>query len=353
MESRASLFVLLSSMAATACIPEFDDDLAAVTAPRVLAVRSEPAEVAPGGTAQLSVLVAAPEGSERSTDELTWALCLARKPLTELGPVAQTCVDEFGRQLDIFEYLGEGASVEASVPSDACQNFGPTQPIGEDGSVSGRAVDPDLSGGYHHPVVVGDDDEVALGAIRLACGTVPLSSRELVRFNSGYRPNENPTIEKLELRSEGTSVEVEPGLDGEGARVAPASKVEFVVSWPACPRTPECGDGMCTAGENQVTCAEDCRDAPRGCTGSETYLWADPQRRVVEERREGVVVSWYATGGRFAEERTGRTEKDPDGTDATNVWTAPAEAGAVRLWVVLRDDRGGIGWGEYRIVVGD
>ena len=56
-----------------------------------------------------------------------------------------------------------------------------------------------------------------------------------------------------------------------------------------------------------------------------------------------------ATAGTYAEEKTGRTESDPDGVDTSNGWTAPTEIGPTRLWVVLRDDRGGVGWSEYVI----
>src|SRR5690606_2976856 len=133
----------------------------------------------------------------------------------------------------VHEYLGPGAEVDAPIPTDACQTFGPQQPVGNDGTVSGRAVDPDRTGGYQHPVVVRNDHEVVLGSVRLSCGTIPLSSTEQVRFNSGYRPNENPIIERLELRSDGRTVELAPGADAEPAQVAPGSQVEFVLHWPA------------------------------------------------------------------------------------------------------------------------
>ena len=60
-------------------------------------------------------------------------------------------------------------------------------------------------------------------------------------------------------------------------------------------------------------------------------------------------VSWFATGGSFDLDRTGR-----DGSDVTttsdNGWTAPSSGTAVHLWIVLRDDRGGVGWAGYALV---
>jgi hypothetical protein len=32
-------------------------------------------------------------------------------------------------------------------------------------------------------------------------------------------------------------------------------------------------------------------------------------------------------------------------------WTAPSTAGVVHVWVVLRDARGGAGWGSYSLQV--
>jgi hypothetical protein len=51
-------------------------------------------------------------------------------------------------------------------------------------------------------------------------------------------------------------------------------------------------------------------------------------------------VSWYATAGSLAEEHTGRAAGDP-ALDSSNSFVA---GGPAHLWVVLRDDRGGVGW---------
>jgi hypothetical protein len=44
-----------------------------------------------------------------------------------------------------------------------------------------------------------------------------------------------------------------------------------------------------------------------------------------------------------------------DGSDTTvnvvNTWTAPTTPGIVRIWVVLRDARGGVGWESYALDV--
>jgi hypothetical protein len=68
----------------------------------------------------------------------------------------------------------------------------------------------------------------------------------------------------------------------------------------------------------------------------------------VASRRESLRVSWFTSAGRFAEERTGRSEGEADVSFSDNTWQAPA-AGVARIWVVLRDDRGGVGWRSYTL----
>jgi len=342
--------LFLFALWAFACVPEFSDDLALVTQPRILAVRAEPAEARAGQRVTLTALVAAPPGASSASERLEWAMCLARKPLTELGPVAHECIDRFGAGGEIFQRLGRGPSVSATIPSDACNRFGPLTPPATAGGVAGRPVDPDLSGGYHQPLVLGNETGTALGSVRLTCGVIGVPSTEAARYGQGYRPNENPEIDRLEITS-GSVPTIEPGTERPGANVPAGARVDLRVVWAACPRAPACGDGLCTSGENQSTCAADCRDAPRGCTGAETYLWANPDTRKVEERREGVTVSWFASAGSFAEEQTGRSERDVDVSHGSNVWTAPSAPATVHVWVVLRDDRGGVGFREYLLRV--
>jgi hypothetical protein len=347
-------FVLITALvvSAGACVPSFADDQAVIATPRILAVRSVPAEAKPGTTLQLTALVATPFNDAAQTQELEWAMCIARKPLTELGPVAQQCIDRFGTGGDIFQRLGRGPSVSGAVPADACRRFGPLSAPAEAGGVASRPVDPDLSGGYHQPVVVGDNVVgAALASVRLACGIVGVPNAEVVRYNQGYRPNENPEVDRLEIISAGSVRPIAPGVGQPGATIQAGTRVELRVAWAPCPSQPTCGDGLCTAGENQSSCAADCRNAPRGCTGAETYLSTNAETRTIQERREGITVAWYSTAGVFAEEQTGRTEHDSGGIDTTNGWTAPSSPGLVRVWVVLRDDRGGVGWGEYLVQV--
>jgi hypothetical protein len=72
--------------------------------------------------------------------------------------------------------------------------------------------------------------------------------------------------------------------------------------------------------------------------------------KALDARREALSVSWYTTGGTFAEARNGRAG-DEDDTSVENTWTAPDEPGEAWLAVVVRDERGGVGLRGFRIEV--
>ena len=64
-------------------------------------------------------------------------------------------------------------------------------------------------------------------------------------------------------------------------------------------------------------------------------------------RRESLRVSWFTTAGSFERDRTGRAGDEgeagePPESFTENTWTAPEDARATQLWLVLRDARGGV-----------
>ena len=92
----------------------------------------------------------------------------------------------------------------------------------------------------------------------------------------------------------------------------------------------------------------DCAEA-ESCFGAESYLVYDREGERLEERRETLMVSWFSSAGELGEERS-----DDSGGElpaATNSFTAPSEPGDVRLWAVVRDDRGGVSWRVGRLRV--
>jgi hypothetical protein len=334
-----------------ACKPDIKGRPSLVDRNRVLAIRSVPAEAAPMAEVTYEALYVGPDGAADVAD-LDWAMCIGRKALSATGPVTAQCLKPKSKQLMA---AGVGESVKVAVPDDTCRLFGPTPPVPEPGEPAVRPADPDTTGGYYQPVRLrvihgdGNDDQYEVGVTRIACGLSGSTADVSVEYAQSYRPNENPAIAKLELRRGSKSEEILAGAK-DGVTVKPGEQVTLRVSWASCPTKSTCGDGICGAKEDLVSCPDDCA-APKGCTGSEPYVYFDALARGLQPRRESMRVSWYTNDGRYLYERTGRAQKDAAKTYSENKWTAPKQTGDVLLWVVLRDDRGGVGYESYKLTV--
>lgn len=316
---------LLSALGASACVPEFDDQPSLVRGDTLLALRAEPAEAAEGAPVSLSAL-------QSGDGQVAFDLCLARKSLTELGPIDTQCLSH-GRAL---ERIGRGSVVSTLVPKDACSLFGPRRPEPEPGHPAGRPVDPDLSGGYYQPFLASlPDGEFTLGAVRLDCGLAGADREQVIEYTARHRPNSNVEVERLELRQGGAWVR----LDGERAsRVRRGTEVDLRVRWADCDQSAaECDSD-----------AGACAPSGGGCTGAETYVFFDPETRSIVERQEHVVATWYTTHGDFADHRS---LAEGAANSAENRWMAPPGRTLATLWVVLRDGRGGVGWAQVRVEV--
>ncbi len=348
---------LLVATVAVACVPEFDDDGTRISGRRVIAIAAAPAEVdlrLVSATREVSLEAVVAEGLEVGANEVEWTLCIDRKPLSELGPVSKRCLASPVPEPEITVGLGRGATVSATLPELACQLFGPERPDPEPGEPAGRPVDPDPTGGFYQPVLAWLDGKVVLGGVRITCGLFNVAPDVSTDFTARYRVNENPAIERLELvASDGSVTSLDPS---SVASVVAGASYTVRAIFPACPSEPECGDGICSSGETSsdafpelLFCPEDCME-PRGCAGAETYVVYDPETGKVKTRLESVLVSWFATGGSFSSERTGDTGAVEGSRSSANGWMAPAE-GPVRLWAVLRDDRGGVSTFQANLAV--
>ena len=306
------VLVVALALALGGCVPDVDTDESRLGAPRLLAVRAEPAEAAPGGSVALRALYADADG-EIADAPIDWAFCLARKPLAELGPVARACLDATGEHI---APIGIGIDATGTVPRDACRLFGPDPPPAEPGQPPGRPVDPDSTGGYRQPLrVIDPAGDVSLAELRIACGVATATQEQSAEFTRRYRRNVTPAIDVLELVRGGATV----ALGDEPVEVALGETVTLRAAWTACPE-----------GE------------PAECTGAERYLRFDPTTRALVVERESIRAAWYVSGGTFARERTGVASDDP--ATATENELVLDALGEVTLVVVLRDARGGASW---------
>jgi hypothetical protein len=349
--------LVLLAPCALACAPEFSDRSSFVSAPRVLAVRSLPAEALAGTEVSYQILVVDEQGGV-STLRANWSYCTQPKPTNELNDVATAC---FGTG-DIVSPFGAGFAPKGKLPVNACAQFGPNVPqrtsggMGSDTSgnavnqTQGRPTDPDSTGGYYQPLIV----EVSakgtriptLGETRITCGLAGSTGEQFEDFNKRTKPNTNPQLSLVTL----DSAELTLDSASQPLSVAAAKKVTLHAGWPVCPATPSCGDDLCSPGEAVQDCPEDCT-TPKGCGGSEPFAYLDPEKHALVSRHESMRVSWFATAGTFGNDHTGRAEADFALPSSDNTWAPPKEPGPVFIWVVLRDDRGGVDWQSFKVVV--
>jgi hypothetical protein len=321
--SRGGWLALLAGFACVACEPNLDERTFLVTSAEVLAVQSVPAEAAPGGTVKLSTLYVNTNGAV-SGGRFDWAFCDARNPLANLGPVSSACIagpggSEAGA---VFTELGTAVTESGPVPLDACKLFGPDVPSALPNEPPGRPVDPDVTGGYYQPARLVAGGLIAIGVVRITCDIPGASPAEVSELAADSHPNQNPAIDAVSAGSFGTLVLAEAGTN----TVQVSQRLDLEASWSACAPT------------------------AASCTGSEGYAYLDPQTHAVAQAREQIRVSWFATAGVFDDDRTGREPTDPT-TYTDNGWTAPATPGRVNVWLVVRDDRGGVGWSSYTFTV--
>jgi len=207
------------------------------------------------------------------------ALCTARKPLTESGAVSRSVLQ---READSLEALGSGGMSMATVPTDACALFGPTPQTpeaGEPGAAPGRSGH---HGGFYQPVrvVFADDagnDQYSIGVTRLSCGLGGATQEQAAAFTRRSKPNEKSGARCGRVAARRGAIASRARLrrsaHGEAARVDSAQRALARMS-----AEPECGDGICSAGEDAQTCDDDCRQRTV-VHGSESYVYFDPITR--------------------------------------------------------------------------
>jgi len=323
------------SLLVAGCLPDVDIDASVVLDRRIAYVTAAPAEVAPGETVSLAARVVAPEGDVDAAT-VRWASCLARRPLTEQGPVATTCLDPTAKEVLVVH--GEGASIDVTIDDEVCRRFGPEPPPTEPGEPAGRPTDPDATGGYYQPLQVWDqasDGPPAIVLLRVDCGIAGATQALSAEHRRRYQANRAPVISALRAAGEPIA------LDGTTPlRVGVGERLGVEVSWPECPLTSSCGDGTCTLDEDEDTCASDC-EAELGCAGAEQFVTFTAGAKALEVQRESISLTWLTTIGSFRDARTGRGSDELDAT-SSNELLAPREPGAGRAWIVIRDARGAV-----------
>jgi hypothetical protein len=281
------------------CVPTLSGSDSLVTATRILAIRAEPAEAPPGTKVKFTPLVVGPGGTV-SGAPVSWDFCAAPKPITDDNVVSNACLGT-----GALVAAGVGPTTTAATPAKGCSLFGP-----DTGSTGFRPRDPDATGGFYQPlraVLSGAPDAFALA--RIHCDLPNASSDAAAAFAMAYKLNQNPHLQSLTARVNGTPVAL--GSIPAGARVV------LEASWPAA--------------------------------SAETFAYFDPASQTVTTQREAMQVAWYSSDGAFDTESTGRASDDM-ATTSDDGWQAPATAQTTHVWIVLRDSRGGVDFASYDLV---
>jgi len=296
-----------------ACKPDLGSPPSLVTSPRILAVRGTPAESKPSDApVTYDALIVGVDGRVATTD-IGWALCKEPHPPAESNIVSSACL--------AIPDDTSGEMFAAPVPADACTNFGPLP------SVPGaRPADPDVTGGYYQPVRAvwhgSDGDETAFGLERVLCRIGSIAPTDVAgKYLSDYVPNNNPYLQSAVMDPDGTPM----SLFTAGQTTPPAPAV--------------------VAAGQAVTLQADWIDGT-----AESFLVYDITSHTLVTQREALRLSWFATGGVFEHDRSGRGDAETE-TFTRNLWTAPPTPGLVHVWLVLRDSRGGVDFAEAQIDV--
>lgn len=306
------LSLILLFVAASGCKPDVGRAPSLIVGPEILAIQGDPPEISPGTNATYRFLMASPSGTLTDAQG-AWDVCKLPKPPSESNSVASACVTA-APGADV------GPTFTAPVPGDACSLFGPNTPSPKPGEPSLRPRDPDITGGYYVPVRLLVDNGLgstlmAFEFERIFCGLsgAPLSA--IQEYNAKYKKNSNPVLQGLSV--------VDPA----------GSAVDLLVP-----------GAMVAAGSTVTLLASASPDS------AEAFPVYDAVSQVLKQDVEALRVSWFASDGRFEDDRT---NADASSLVAMNVWTAPqvAEGTIVPLWVVLRDSRGGVDFASTSLTV--
>jgi hypothetical protein len=293
--------LLWIALAATSCGGDFDRSVALVTSPRILAVKAEPPESAPGAAVAYTALVATPGGTDPQAG-VAWSFCSTPASPTEGSPLAETCIAAPEAPVAF------GFAATLSTPADACRRFGPQGMPAQAGQSAPRPAAPDVTGGYYQPLVLDWQGYATAAFERLTCDPIGVSLDLAQLYRNTRRPNQNPRLLGLTATIDGQAADL--------TALAPESIVELTASW-----SPE---------------------------SVESYVMVDPQQAKLVSRTEDLWVAWFVSGGALDADVSRAAGSE---AAASNRFHASASPGTFYLWAVLHDDRGGTDYAELPVIV--
>jgi len=249
---------------------------------RVLAIKAEPPDVAPGGTSTVTALAIDGDGT---TPSASWSRC-TRPPLAGQA-VNPDCISITGAVNANLVPVGQGLAVTATMPADA---------------TPAALGAPDATGGVYLPLIadvsVPTDHITASYRLRLTSGDP-----------AGSPPNANPKIAGV-------------FVDGAGGQTALDEATPLVV---------HAGD--------QITLSA--TFAPGSVESYTTSLPNGSGGVTTTSSTETLDVAWFATGGELTNDQTSDVQPE---TVLKLDKQLPAAGSTIDLYAVGRDERGGTDW---------
>jgi hypothetical protein len=291
------LALLLAGLSSLGCGPDFDP-YNRLNSLRVLAVKSEPAAPGPGETTTLSALVYTPEPAVLT---YAWSWCPFAGPASDGYPCRITQQELSMLTGAMVPPLDLGTATTAELANSIDPMVVARLCAGEPGIPQLL----DCEGGFPVQVKLSvrspDDEVITVRTVRL-------------RFDAAIPANGNPQI------------------DGLTALVGDAEQPIGDTPTVTLPRK-----------EKTVIKAQ----VPESF--SETYRGKNDNGEIVDGVRERLFLSWFIESGDSDDERTGFiADQVPFERALMNKWE-PADredypSDTARLFVIIRDSRGGVGW---------
>lgn len=300
---------------------------------RILATRADKPYAAPGDKVELEMLAVDGRPDKKGrTMTLSWIplpcinpksdlyyLCFAQFSTQGTGTGGSPSAGLLRPGVNLTPLLPSGPRYSVTLPKDIIDTHAPVQgapdPYGLAivfnvacaGHLELLPADPANQAPQQVPIGCFDDDHVQLGADDFVLGFTRI-------YAYASRRNENPVLQGLTF--DGQAVDLAAGVTMDrctATRRADCPKHELQVTLPDASQEPVPGEG-------------DINGNPR---------------------KEVVWVSWFATGGQIEsgqrllfDARAGRVPNSQD------KFLPPNEPGDLRLWAVVRDNRGGAAWIE-------
>jgi hypothetical protein len=289
------------------CGPSFDP-ASLVAGLRVLAVKAEPPELAPGETATLTPLIVDTRGLDAGTPRVSWSLCL-QAPLPG-SAVSNDCLSTDLGASDIVTQLGEGPTMQVTMPNVTQAQLGV----------------PDSTGGVYLPVImrVTDGVESVATVYRLR-----YTAKIATPFFTGplQPPNHNPKIE---------DILVSYGNDGG---VAHLDEIKINAKDRIAMRASMSADSaeVYPRIEGEIKLPDGGISLDGGIKFFDGGIDIGPIHLV--EVTETLRVSWFTNIGRFVPDVTGEAGKLDAELRLDKYLVAPPAD--IDLYIVVRDDRGG------------